>query len=615
MALKWRDFDTAINRYTVAIKLDQADYTIYSNRSLALASNQQWKEALNDAEQAIRLAPFIPLGYYRKHEALHGAGRYCEAICAFNKFLDLSETAGSGTHSQYIRPETVKMTVGEIAKKLLKNTPPRLFDTESGVICGQPARLEVFEHSGHYTEIVSMITTYDKLEREAESKVQDYFAYGMLSHRWESGEVRLQDIRQGESIYTSRFSGLSKLQNFCRITKSQQLRWAWCDTCCIDLTNSVELQEAINSMFRWYRGSALTIIYLSDISNSTLDALTRSLWLTRGWTLQELLAPMVILFYRRDWTLFAPEESLKNSEVGPNHKNSDHICRILDEATGVDVVNLRDFKPGPTCSRLKLHWASRRSTTKVEDIAYSLFGIFDVQLPILYGEQEDKALGRLIQEIICRTGDVSVLDWVGQPGCMNSCLPENISCFQVAKWKPEPLALEDSMSTLRESLSSVTMTAMATLHHRLQDLPAPLLMHGKLTIPSIIYRVEDVTERQSHNRLHQYSLNVAGLKELHIETTEKLRIGSEMNPSRYDYSIAHIWRDDLLQCLTEEPDDETTRTLEFIGRLGQPFVAFLLVREGRTFRKVASTERIIAQVDDMSRVHATSFDVKTVEIV
>ncbi|KAG1904146.1 uncharacterized protein F5891DRAFT_1140549 [Suillus fuscotomentosus] len=616
IALKWRDFDTAINRYTVAIKLDQSDHTIYSNRSLALASKQQWKEALSDAEQAIRLAPFIPLGYYRKHEALHGAGRYCEAICAFNKFLDLSETACSGAHSQYIRPETVKMTIGEIANKLLRNTPPRLFDTESGVICSQPARLEVFEHSGYYTEIVSMITTYDKLEREAQSKVQDYFAYGMLSHRWGSGEVRLQDIRQGESIYTSRYSGLSKLQNFYRITKSQQLRWAWCDTCCIDLTNSVELQEAINSMFRWYRGSALTIIYLSDISNSTLDALMRSLWLTRGWTLQELLAPRVILFYRRDWTLFAPEESLKNSEVGPNHKNSDHICRILDEATGVDVVNLRDFKPGPTCSRLKLHWASRRSTTKVEDIAYSLFGIFDVQLPILYGEQEDKALGRLIQEIICRTGDVSVLDWVGQPGCMNSCLPENISCFQVAKWKPEPLALEDSMSTLRQSLSSVTMTAIAALHHRLQDLPAPLLMHGKLTIPSIIYRVEDVTERQSHNHLHQYSLNVAGLKELHIKTTEKLRIESEMNPSRYDYSIAHIWRDDLLQCLTEEPDDETTRTLEFIGRLGQPFVAFLLVREGRsTFRKVASTERIIAQVDDMSRVHATSFDVKSVEIV
>ncbi|KAG2336075.1 hypothetical protein BDR05DRAFT_1006190 [Suillus weaverae] len=595
LALKWRDFDTAIDRYTATIKLERSDYT------------------------AVRLAPFLPLGYYRKHRALHGAGRYCEAICAFDKFLDLNGTAASGTISQYVRPETVKLTIGEIANRILNNTPPRLFDTETGVICDQPARLEIFEHSRYFMETVSMITTYDELEKEAELKVHEYFAYGMLSHRWESGEIRLQDIRQGESIYkqTSRFAGLSKLRNFCRIIKDNQLRWAWCDTCCIDLTNSVELQEAITSMFRWYRGSALTIIYLSDVFNSALGALMKSLWLTRGWTLQELLAPRVILFYRRDWTVYASEESLKNGEVVPNHKNSDNICRVLEKATGIDVLNLRNFEPGTGYSRLKLQWASRRSTTKVEDIAYSLFGIFDVQLPILYGEREDKALGRLIQEIVCKTGDVSVLDWVGKPGRMNSSLPENILCFQAAKWRPKPLAVKDSMSILRESLSFDALTTIAMLRHRLQDLPSPLLMYGKLTIPSIIYRVKDISEqRTSHNNLRHYSLDVAGLKELHINTTENLTTGLQMSPSRCDYSIAHIWRDDLLQRLTEEPDDETTCTLEFISSLGQPFLAFLLVREGRnTFRKVASTERIIAQIDDVSKVHTASFDVKTVEIV
>ncbi|KAG2074695.1 hypothetical protein BDR04DRAFT_1150983 [Suillus decipiens] len=412
MALKWQDFDTVINRYTAAIKLDRSNYSMYSNRSLALASTQQWKEALNDAEQARILesaldSPFIPLGYYRKHHALHGAGQYCEAICSFN-----NSRLEWDCRFQYNLPDTVKMTVREIAKKFMKNTPPRLFNTGSGVISDQPARLEVFEQSMYYMEMVSMIITRNKLEKEAESKVQDCFAYGMLSHRWESGEIRLRDIKQGESIYTqtSRFAGLSKLQNFCRITKSHHLRWAWCDTCCIDLTNSVELREAITSMFRWYLGPALTIIYLSDVSTSALDALTRSLWLARGWTLQELLAPSIILFYRRDWTLFAPEESLGDNQVRPNHKNSDRICRILDATTGVNVVNLRNFKPGTTCSRLRLQWAARRSTTKVEDTAYSLFGIFDIQLPILYGEQEEKALGRLIQEIVCRTGDVSVLN-------------------------------------------------------------------------------------------------------------------------------------------------------------------------------------------------------------
>ncbi|KAG1742452.1 hypothetical protein EDB19DRAFT_1701131 [Suillus lakei] len=84
-------------------------------------------------------------------------------------------------------------------------------------------------------------------------------------------------------------------------------------------------------MFRWYRGSALIIVYLFDVSNSTLDALMKSLWFTRGWALQELLAPHAILFYRQVWTLSALEESQKSGEVGPITQIQ-NPCRVLDGA-------------------------------------------------------------------------------------------------------------------------------------------------------------------------------------------------------------------------------------------------------------------------------------------
>ncbi|KIO05271.1 hypothetical protein M404DRAFT_141452, partial [Pisolithus tinctorius Marx 270] len=171
--------------------------------------------------------------------------------------------------------------------------------------------------------------------------------------------------------------GAKKLQKFCLTAFKQGYLWAWSDTCCIDKDSSAELQEAIGSMFGWYRRSALTIVYLADVPDTASFATSE--WFRRGWTLQELLAPRTILFYTRTWSLY------KNIESS-NHKANGVVLEELAKATGIASHFLADFMPGMEDARSRLQWASSRRTTRPEDIVYSLFGIFNLHLPVLYGE-------------------------------------------------------------------------------------------------------------------------------------------------------------------------------------------------------------------------------------
>ncbi|KAI6014331.1 hypothetical protein EDC04DRAFT_2578814, partial [Pisolithus marmoratus] len=232
--------------------------------------------------------------------------------------------------------------------------------------------------------------------------VPEYFGFVMLSHRWGRGEPLLRDI-EGKQIYDlTGTDGLAKLQDFCILVCERGFQWAWSDTCCIDKDSSAELQEAIGSMFSWYRRSSVTIVYLSDVSNT--GPLANSVWFKRGWTLQELLASRTVLFYTHDWSLYMNRDT-------PNHKTDTALLQEVEKITGIAKQHLMDFYPGLDNARSRLHWASRRRTTRPEDIAYSLFGIFKVHLPIFYGESVEHALGRLLAEIISASGDVSVLDW------------------------------------------------------------------------------------------------------------------------------------------------------------------------------------------------------------
>ncbi|KAG6326170.1 hypothetical protein ID866_12919 [Astraeus odoratus] len=198
---------------------------------------------------------------------------------------------------------------------------------------------------------------------------------------------------------------LVKLQKFCDTAAHHGYSWAWSDTCCIDRTNSVELQEAIGSMFSWYHQSALTIVHLADVSPSCVGALSNSVWLQRGWTLQELLAPHTMLFYTQDWELYM-------NSTAPNHKKDAIIVKELAHATGISSDHLTNFHASMDNARSKLQWAASHHTTRAEDNAYSLFGIFDLHLPVLYGEGKEKSLGRLLQEILSQSQDISILYWV-----------------------------------------------------------------------------------------------------------------------------------------------------------------------------------------------------------
>ncbi|KAH7908324.1 heterokaryon incompatibility protein-domain-containing protein, partial [Hygrophoropsis aurantiaca] len=250
--------------------------------------------------------------------------------------------------------------------------------------------------------------------------VRKYFEYAMLSHRWEDEEPVFRDI-QGDVYLMEEPAGVKKLQRFCRTAKTLGFQWAWSDTCCIDKDSSANLAECIASMFLWYRNSAITIVYLSDVNSSSGDALKGSLWFTRGWTLQELLAPRFIQFYKADWTLY-----FGGQEV--NHKNVDRMLDLLETATGVDKKFIVNFSPGVENARARLRWAHKRKTLKEEDIAYSLMGIFDIQITVEYGVQA-RAFGRLLMEIVGRSGDITLFDWVGQGSRLNTCLPAHPKCY------------------------------------------------------------------------------------------------------------------------------------------------------------------------------------------
>ncbi|KAI6119584.1 hypothetical protein EDD16DRAFT_1480007, partial [Pisolithus croceorrhizus] len=258
--------------------------------------------------------------------------------------------------------------------------------------------------SQQYNQLLSSCRTCTPDQRTTliHTTISRYFQFVMFSHRWGVNEPLLRDA-EGYSIYgMSTEGGFGKLQAFCLRACEQNYLWAWSDTCCIDKDSSAELQEAIGSMFGWYRRSALTIVHLSDVASTS--SFGSSEWFRRGWTLQELLAPQTVQFYTQDWSLY------KNLSCS-NHKTDVSVMEELEKATGVESRSLLDFSPGMDDARSRLQWASLRCTTRPEDIAYSLFGIFGIHLPVLYGESAEKALARLLVEIISQSGDISILDW------------------------------------------------------------------------------------------------------------------------------------------------------------------------------------------------------------
>lgn len=218
--------------------------------------------------------------------------------------------------------------------------------------------------------------------------------YAILSHTWEDGEVTLREMTEHLPSVTSK-KGYRKIIDHCLLAAQQGYAWAWVDTCCIDKTNHAELTESINSMFRWYQDAAICHVFLSDISADAgfKAALPRCRWFTRGWTLQELIAPATVEFYDQSWALMGTKANLITELAA--------ITGILEQVLE-GTLALRDLSVG-----VRMSWAANRETTRPEDMAYSLLGIFDVNMPMIYGEGK-KAFRRLQEEIIRQSNDLTI---------------------------------------------------------------------------------------------------------------------------------------------------------------------------------------------------------------
>ncbi|KAG0706487.1 WD40-repeat-containing domain protein [Suillus ampliporus] len=591
-----------------------------------------WKEALREAQKVIELNPSFYLGYQLKHTALHDAERYDEAIEVFQTMLSkLDDTPNpqiQNLRQQYLSPSKVEGAIRMAVQTQLDNAPLRVVDTTTGLLCDREAQISTFKTSTEYKRLLSFTMKHPTLRTERiEEVVLTYFHYKVV--------YKLESV-----------GGIRKLQLFCQLARAAGYRWAWSDTCCIDKSNNVELQESLTSMF------------------ACLVHWRQSAWNTRGWTVGEFLAPKVILFYQKDWSPYLGDHTA-------NHKESVAIMQELEDATGIDRRALVAFCPGMTRAREKLQWASTRVTTLQEDIAYSLFGIFGIHLPVIYGEKKQNALGRLLQEIVAQSGDITALDWVGKSSEFNSCLPADITSYKALLYTP-PSVSEDEMHASVSLMRNAGAGELASrLYQRVYDLVAPRFAHRRLHLACITFPVTEVRRRPSQDKetYFTYEVKADGLHDLLIATDDQL---IQFSRSTRTFVLVRPWNRGLLEL--PDPTDDTlhaedyfvpgppgddalvdskslsrasrfiarlgqpfrsffrsrrrspgengpvgveshSQALRFLVRLGQPFGAFLLVQQqGGEYKRIASDRNIIARVKDIASVRSM-MDVRTLEIL
>ena len=278
--------------------------------------------------------------------------------------------------------------------------------------------------------------------------------YAILSHTWREDEVTYADV---QTPLCRQKRGWKKIEYTCAEAKRRGLEWAWVDTCCIDKSSSSELSESINSMFRWYQEAAVCFVYLDDFDRAT--PLKDCRWFERGWTLQELLAPGAVDFYDGDWTL-----------IGTRNTMTEEIA----EKTLIDIETLQKDKPISESSvARRMSWASYRKTTRTEDKAYCLLGIFGVNMPLLYGEGA-RAFVRLQEEILKTSDDHSILAWGLQPEGENDDVPKS-------RHSHGPLAPDPEQFRLSGDVESIGSLGHYSMTNQGLDITLPVGRVGLLT--------------------------------------------------------------------------------------------------------------------------------------
>ncbi|KAI0645327.1 heterokaryon incompatibility protein-domain-containing protein, partial [Trametes meyenii] len=245
--------------------------------------------------------------------------------------------------------------------------------------------------------------------------------YAILSHVWQDDEQSFEDLRALQELCSPgaakrthsrpspRDLACAKIRECCRLAEADGYRWVWIDTCCIDKRSSAELSEAINAMFAWYAHAHVCYAYLHDVPlahgrvarrdgdlAAPSSTFRTSVWFTRGWTLQELIAPRSVVFVSREWAHLGTKAAW---------------AALLEEITGVDrdVLAFRRRLSSVGVAQ-RMAWAARRRTRRKEDEAYALMGIFGVHMPTVYGEGS-RAFGRLQEEIMRLYPDQSLFAW------------------------------------------------------------------------------------------------------------------------------------------------------------------------------------------------------------
>ncbi|KAF1964408.1 kinesin light chain 3 [Bimuria novae-zelandiae CBS 107.79] len=232
--------------------------------------------------------------------------------------------------------------------------------------------------------------------------------YAILSHRWSDSEILIEDVSNG--TYKEKEVGYRKLQ-FCAEQAAQdELQYFWIDTCCIDRWNNNERSKAINSMFQWYKDAARCYVFLSDVSVSTATepvqrsdweaSFRASAWFTRGWTLQELIAPVSVEFF-----------SCEGHPIG----DKTSLDQLLHDITNIPLAALRNCPLDQFTTSERERWAENRITTEEEDIVYCLLGIVGVSMPTAYGEGQESARSRLQAELEGASDAPSIIPFSQNP--------------------------------------------------------------------------------------------------------------------------------------------------------------------------------------------------------
>ncbi|KAF9226111.1 HET-domain-containing protein [Gyrodon lividus] len=493
--------------------------------------------------------------------------------------------------------------------------PIHIINTETGLICDAEAVEAQFTTSPAYARL----SEQEGLDHsEMQDVIQTYFSFAMLSHRWGRLEPTYQDIKNG-GISDRPSPGATKLHKFCLLAREQGFLWAWSDTCCIDKSSTAELQESIVSMFTWYRNSALTLIYLFDVLDDSEQSLRGSAWFTRGWTLQELLAPKTVQFFKADWTPLSV-----CGRYHHNYKDCTDCVGLLASITGIQENFIVWFEPGTKNVKERMSWAAHRKTTKPEDISYCLLGIFDVQMPVMYGERE-KAFVRLQESIMKKSTDPSLFDWVGKPCSENSFLASSPYCFRLRQ--PGALACPSQMR-ISESCTEVTADLRRqhfhlTMYNVIKAVgpnashPANYIAGSKLQTHGLLYPVKHVSETNASGsqepeflcKTHQYDMYVESMDAIPsvtVTTVLRLRTGDHHPELRLlpgSYAIFRPWSDDLGDLFDEGRNHP----------LVQPFVGQLLCSiPGGRYRRIHTTEPIMVHPPQYLSFWSTWFHTKTI---